>query len=150
MYSNLYKITAIITLLLSSFIAYAQEQVSHTVELDTLTKGIGIALTIGGFFMGYMQMRMANKIAEVESKFNKAISEVKDIFDNKIEQETKNLENKIAISGKEIEAKMATKHDIDNLKTIIKLEGEISKLSNEGLKEQLRLAASIYRKDKMP
>ena len=91
-----YRIIALLTLLTSSFSAFAQVKAVASIEIDTLTKVIGILLTIGGFFMGYMQMRMANKIAEVEAKFNKAISEVKEKFEVLLEKETEKLEGKNA------------------------------------------------------
>ncbi len=145
-----YKIMAFITFSLSSTLAFAQVKTADntTIELDTFTKVIGILLTIGGFFMGYMQLKMASKIAEVEARFNRAIAEVKDNFTKKIENETEKLETKITLSGKEIESKMATRHDIDNVKTVVKLQHENTKLQLDGLKEQLKTAAATYKRDK--
>lgn len=142
-----YRIIALLTLLTSSFSAFAQGKAVASIEIDTLTKVIGILLTIGGFFMGYMQMRMANKIAEVEAKFNAAIAEVKEKFEDILEKETEKLEGKIQLSGKEIEAKMATRHDIDNIKTVMKLQHELTTEQMRNLKEQLNTAARIYKKD---
>ena len=103
--SNQYKIMATITLMLSSLSVFAQS--TTTVELDTLTKVIGIGLTIGGFFMGYMQMRMANKIAEVEAKFNLSLNMVEKNFGEILHRETAALEAKIALSSKEIDGTVA-------------------------------------------
>lgn len=143
-YKNTYKLSGTVTLLLSSLYAFAQVG-RPTVELDTLTKVIGIGLTIGGFFMGFMQMRMANKIAEVEARFNKTIGDVKDDFAKKVETETDKLETKISLSGKEIEARMATRHDIDNMKTVAKLQHEMTNLQLGELKQQIQDAV---KKDK--
>lgn len=141
------KQLATIIFMVSFLSVFAQVKMVETVQLDTLTKIIGIGLTIGGFFMGYMQMRMANKIAEVEAKFNKAIVDVKDVFGKKIETETEKLEGEIKLSGKEIEAKMATRHDIENVKTVIKMQHEITNLQLDSLKGQLKTAADIYQRE---
>lgn len=127
-----YKILGVMVFMLSSISTVAQvkgafAQVNgQTVEVDALTKIIGILLTIAGFFMGYMQLKMAQKIAEVEARFNRTIVEVE-----------KQLETKISLSGKEIEAKMATRHDIDNIKTVSKLQHENLQLQLKGLDDKI-------------
>ncbi len=146
--STQYKILSTITFLLTYFVAFAQVKASTTIEIDALTKIIGVVFTIGGIFMGFMQMRMANKMAELEARFNESINKVEKSFTNALNIVEDKLEIKIALSGKEIEAKMATRHDIDNLKTVIKLQHEISEKTNEALKQQLETAANIYRRDK--
>lgn len=124
--------------MLSYLGAYAQTQV---VQLDALTKIIGIVMTIGGIFVGFMQMKMANKIAELEARVNRSLETVKDNFEKKIETETEKLEMKISLSGKEIEARMATRHDIDNIKTVVKAQHDITNLQLDGLKKDIKNAS---------
>lgn len=145
--SSKYKILSALTLTLTSLCAFAQTK-EDTVQIGTLGKVIGIAFTIGGFYMGYMQLKMAVKLAEVEVKFNAAITQVKEDFANLLRSTEVKLEDRIVCASKEIEVKMATRHDIDNIKTISKLQHENTNLQLDGLKEQLRTAANIYRRDK--
>lgn len=148
MLSKRYKISGIVFLVFSTLSGAAQVVSSQTIEIDTLTKILGITVTIGGFYMGYTQMKMAQKLAILEAKFNKTIADVKEDFANKIDRETEKLEGKIEISSKNIEARMASRHDIDNLKTIIKLTGDVTSEKMDGLKNQLDQAADLYKKDK--
>lgn len=136
------------TFALSTILVYGQVKLSNTLEIDTLTKVLGLLFAIGGFFMGYIQLKMSNKIAELDARFTKALTEVKEDFKDGLRKETEKLETKIQLSSKEIEAKMATHHDIDNLKTVMKLQHENTQLSNESLKEQLKTAANIYKRDR--
>lgn len=137
-YSSLFKIVAVFTFTLTYLCAYAQAKMSDAIQFDALEKIIGIIFTLGGIFLGFMQLKMANKMAELEAKFHKAISSVEEKFSTKMEHETEKLETKISLSGKEIEARMATRHDIDNLKTIMRLNGDLANANNEALKEQLK------------
>jgi hypothetical protein len=145
--STQYKIYATITLSVSCLVAFAQGKEVASIQIDTLTKIIGGLFTVGGLFMGLMQLKMANKIAEVEAKFNISISKVKEEFALLLEKETDKLETKIQLSGKEIEARMATRHDIDNMKSVMKLQHELTTEQMKSLKEQLLTAARIYKKD---
>ncbi len=136
--STQYRIMGTVMMLCSSLSAFAQAQV-ETVQIDTLTKIIGIGLTLGGFFMGYMQMKMANKIAEQEAKFNTAMQDLKE-----------KLEAKIILSTKEIElgmSKMATHHDINNMKQIMSMQHEITSEKMKGLEQQMKMAAELLRKN---
>lgn len=146
--STQYRISASVVFCLSSLSAAAQSGQINTIQIDTFTKIIGVLATIAGFFMAFMQMKTATKIAEVEARFNKAINDIQKEFEKKIESETDKLENKIALSSKEIEARMATRHDIDNMKTVVKLQHENTNLQLSGLKAQLDLAAKILHKTK--
>ncbi len=133
------RLSAVMYFLLSALGVYAQAQ-TPIVQLDTVTKVIGIVMTLGGLFIGFMQMKMANKIAELEARVNKSLQAQKEVFEKKIETETEKLETKIALSGKEIEARMATRHDIDNIKTIVKANHDITDFKLEGLKELVKTA----------
>lgn len=136
--SRLYRIFAVIIFCLSSIGAYAQVTSAYqTIQLDTFSKIFGILITIGGFVMAYIQLRMANKMALLEAKVTE-----------KIREEIEKLEVKIQLASKEIEAKMATHHDIDNLRTVMNLHHEIAKQNSESLKEQLKTAANIYKRDR--
>lgn len=128
------KFALIILLLLISLIVFGQPKDFDTLKIDTITKIIGGAAAIGGFFLGYMQLRMANKIAEVEARFNAALTDAKFSFNQTIKLETEKLEAKFNVIQKEIENKMATRLDIDNLKEIIKMQHENNKISQENLK----------------
>lgn len=136
-----YRILGLIILLCSSLSAIAQVKIEaggETVQLDTLTKIIGVLLTIGGFFMGYMQMKMATKIAEQEAKFFLAMK----ILEDKLQAEIK-------LSAKEIELgmrSMATHHDIKNLQTVMGLQHEITIEKTKSIEKQLELAAELFKK----
>lgn len=149
--SSQYKVLSTITLLLAYMIGFAQVSGTSTVELDPLIKIIGGVFALAGVFMGYMTMKMGNRMAELEAKIYKSLAETKENFLKKIEDETEKLEIKITLTSKELELKMekmATTHDINNLKTVINLQHENMKLSNDALKEQLLTAANIYKRDK--
>lgn len=137
-YSFLWKIAGIITLVFTTLSSYAQVKMSDSIQFDSLEKIIGIIFTLGGIFLAFMQLKMANKMAEMEAKIYKVIADTEKAFTKKIEDETDKLETKINLSGKEIEAKMATRHDIDNLKTVMKLSGDITALATDALKEQIK------------
>ena len=141
------KILSTLTFTMTVAVSYAQSQVSSSIGIDPLIKIVSIIFTIGGLFIGYMQMRTAIKMAELEAKVQDAISKVKEDFASVIDKETEKLETKIQLSGKEIEAKMATRHDIDNLKTVMKLQHDLTNAQMEGLKDQLKNAASNYKRD---
>jgi hypothetical protein len=135
--SILWKLAGVTTLLLTSLCACAQVKMTDSIQFDVLEKIVGVAFTLGGIFLGFMQLKMANKMAEMEAKFNAIISNVRDEFNRKIETETEKLECQIKITSQEIEKKMATRHDVDNLKTIIRLEGEVTKLTSKLISDQL-------------
>lgn len=148
--SMVIRCLSVSVLSLSFLSGYAQAKVyaSDYVQIDTLTKVIGALLTVGGFFMGFMQLKMANKIAEVEAKFNVALGLVKKDFAEIIDKETEKLETKIQLSGTTIESRMATRHDIENIKTIIKLQHDLTTEQIKSLEKQLNTAARIYKEDR--
>lgn len=144
------KTLAFIWFTLSASIVVAQSKTINSndaVQIDTLTKLIGLVIAVGGFFMGYMQMRMAIKVAELEAKMHAALTEIKKEFQVILDKEVDKLDDKIKLSTKEIEARMATRHDIDNIKTTLKLQHEIQNERMDGIREQLKNAALIYKKD---
>ncbi len=136
---------------LSSIAAVGQSVQPETIKLDTITKVIGILITIGGFFMGYMQMKLSSKLAEVEARLNIALQETKVAFttllsnaqgtlNTTIHSEIEKQEAKFALIVKEMQTKMVTVHDINNFKQIVSLQ-------YENIKQQLETAAIIYKKD---
>lgn len=142
-----YKILAIIVLTFTSLYAFAQSNNATVIQIDLLTKVIGVIFTIGGVFSTYMLMRMSIRIADVEAKFNTALTQIEKNFSIVLRATECKLEDKISLSSKEIESKMATRHDIDNIKTISKLQHEITNQQLDGLKEQLKSAAVLYGRD---
>ena len=103
------RISAVLSFLLSGIAAYAQTK-STVIELTPLIQVIGVALTLGGVWNGYQQMVTAKKIAEVEAKFNSTVSTLRTDLTQIVHTEIKG-----------IEAKMVTRHDLNNLETIMKL-----------------------------
>ena len=144
------KTLAFIWFALSTSIVAAQGRSlssNDAVQIDTLTKLIGLVIAVGGFFMGYMQMRMAIKVAELEAKMHTALTDIKKEFQLVLDKEVDKLDDKIKLSTKDIETRMATRHDIDNMKTQLKMQHEIQNMQMEGIKEQLKSAALTYKKD---
>src|SRR5690606_3837379 len=119
------KTLAFIWFTLSASIVVAQSRSINSndaVQIDTLTKLIGLVIAVGGFFMGYMQMRMAIKVAELEAKMHAALTEIKKEFQLVLDKEVDKLDDKLKLSTKDIETRMATRHDIENMKTQLKLQ----------------------------
>ena len=143
-----YRIVSLVCFLMSGLVAFGQGKIAASIELDTLQKIVGLVMIGGGMFLGYMTMRMANKLAEQEIKFNAKIDTMKQEFNQKID----NMEEKLTLRWdtriKDVEVKMATHHDINGLKQIILLQHENTVQATSNLKEQLTLAAKIYREDK--
>jgi len=134
-----YKIAAMGWFMFSSFTVFAQSKTS--VELDTLQKIFGFVMAGGGLFMAYMTMRLANKMAEQELKYNAKL-------DNLEEKLTLQFDSRI----KDVENKMATHHDINNLKQFMVLQHENVKDAQNDIKERLKdaknaLAEATKRKE---
>lgn len=147
--STQHKIMSLLFFLTSSLSAFAQVKASSTIEIDALTKIIGALFTIGGFYMAFMQLKMANKIQAMENKFNETLNEmqtkfnislngIKEEFHKTINGETDKLEDKIRLSQKEIESRMATHHDIANFNQVGKLQHEIIQEQLKNLKEAVQ------------
>lgn len=107
-------------------IAHAQAQTADVVKIDTLTKLIGSALAIGGVFMGYLQMKLASKLAELEIKMTLKVASVRDEF---------NLLIKAEIN--EVVKTMATSKDIEYVRSEQRLQHENVKLQLQNIKEAL-------------
>lgn len=153
-HSVIYKLMATAFFLCSGFIAYAQQ----TVQLDALQKIMSIVAILFGAFIGYMQMKLGQKLAEQENKYNSkldtvkaefssAIEKLKTEFNYRLEHTENKLELKIDNRLKDVENRMATHHDINGLKQIMLLQHENTKESQEAIKDQLKIAASIYKRD---
>lgn len=139
----------------SCLLVYAQVKQSPTIiEVDTLTKVIAALFTVLGFFMAYMQMKMAGQISAVKATFNADLATMKEGFNKKIDEEVGKLQaeiktevgklqTEVKLSQKEIESRMATHHDMANMRQLNILQGEVTKTQLEGLKDQLKSAAEL-------
>lgn len=143
-----YKLLSMSCFLLAGYVSYAQQRVGTSIELDTLQKIFGILMVVGGIFMGYMTMRLAHKMAEQEIKFNAKLDHFKEEVSNKLDTMETKLELKFENRFLAVENKMATRHDINNLKQVMVLQHENVKDAQDNIKEQLKEAASIYKRDK--
>lgn len=136
------KATILILLIGYSVILFAQGSTTEyvPVQVDLITKVVGIFMTIGGLYLGYSNMRTANKMAVLEATLTKTISDVKDEFKKELTLEIRAIETKMELHNKELANDMVTKRDLDYLNKNIQLQYEI-------IKGQLRSAAETYKKD---
>lgn len=150
----LLRISATIFFSGSCLLLYAQVKVPATLEIDALTKVIGALFTLAGFFVAYMQLKMANQISEVKIRFDAKLQDVREDFYTKIDavegklqgeikSEIGKIQTDVRLAQKEIESRMATHHDIANIRALNTLQGEVTNEKLNGLREQLQHAADI-------
>lgn len=121
-----------------SGVCFAQGGYSDdSVKIDTLTKVAGAVVFIGGLFIAYLQVKMAGKLAELETKMTLMVLAVKEEMFRMVQSETEKLEDKIKLSAKELESKMATTHDLLNMSSVQKLQHENIKLELSSIKSMM-------------
>lgn len=109
-------------------------EIGDSIKIDTLTK-VGTAFVFfGGLFLGYFQMKTAAKLAEFENKMTMMIVAVEEKFNLALQRQTEKFEDKLNLSTKDIEKRMATRHDLDNISALSKLQYEHIKLELENIK----------------
>jgi hypothetical protein len=135
---------------------YAQVKDSSLNGIDLLTKIVVFIGTIGGFFLAYMQVRMANEVEKVKREFSNGMSQLKEGFTTAIFQiksdmtetlhkEVAKMEDKFALFGKDMELKMATKDDLRNDKEMYAAKQDLIKMQLESLKNQLDLITKMFK-----
>jgi hypothetical protein len=149
-----YKALATITFTSCILCAYAQSRTDITNGIDPLIKIVGFLFTIGGIFISYMQLRMALKMADLESKMKDALSSVEKDLRRIIKEENEKLDSKVQLSFKEVEVsikdvekRMVTRHDMQNYETNAALRHELVSKQMISLEKQLDTAAKIYKND---
>ena len=117
-------------LLCGASISYAQNMTtSKAVEqIDGITKFLGILGVLGGFFIGYLQVRIGIKVAELEIKLTNMINTIRLEMISLVKVEITSLDKKITETTKEIKLDMVTSKEIDSLRR----EGELRHKIVEG------------------
>lgn len=126
---------------------YAQEKESTLSQVDLLTKIVGFLGMVGGFFLAYMQVSLANKVEKVKGEFTTAIYQMKNELTETLHKEIARMEDKNSLFGKDFELKMATKEDLKNSKEVYTGQQELIKEQLNGVKGQLDLITKMF-KDK--
>lgn len=136
--ATIHRILATIFFCIGCLSCYAQTQQVLS-QVDSLTKVVGFVGMIGGFFLAYMQVSLANKVEKVKGEFTAAMSQMKiDVIDT-LHREIGRLEDKFTLSVKDIKLEMASKSDIKNDQLLYTSKQETTNAKLEGVKNQLEL-----------
>lgn len=146
--STAHRVAATFFLTFPCLVVYAQTKDSAWGQIDTLSKIVGFFGIIGGFFLAYMQVSLANKVEKVKGEFTTAIFEMKSQLTEILHTEISRMQDKVALSIKELEVKMVTKADLASSKEIEVLKQEVAKEQLGSMKEQLNLISKEIFKDK--
>lgn len=124
---------------------YAQVKDSSMSGIDFMTKVVGFLGMLGGFFLAYMQVSLANKVEKVKGEFTTAIFQIKSDLTETLHKEVAKMEDKFALFGKDMELKMATKDDLRNDKEMYAAKQDLIKLQLDSLKGQLDLITKMFK-----
>lgn len=130
------QVALVIVLLCIGYMAGAQVTSRSVIELDTGLKIIGAIGALGGFYLGYTQLKTKSELSSLKLDFQKQLHD-----------ESEKLDAKISLSGKNIEAKMLTQHDMTNFRQLQLLQQEILMAKIEAIKEQLTLITKLNKNE---
>lgn len=145
--ATIHKILATIFFCIACLSGYAQTA-QMLAQVDPLMKLIALLGTLGGFFLAYMQMSLARKVENAESKFTAAMAQMKSDVIDTLHREISKMEDKISLSNRDIKLEMATKTDLKNDQLLYTSKQETTNEKLEGVKAQLELITKHIFKEK--
>ena len=105
-------------LLCGASISYAQNMTTSKAvdQIDEMTKVLGFLGIVGGFFIGYLQVRIGIKVAELEIKLTNMINTIRLEMISLVKIEITSLDKKITETTKEIKTEMVTSKEVEALR----------------------------------